>query len=107
MEIKKIENCDYVMFPRLQRPGLKPVHVDRAAFNSELKHIEGYGDYWILHQQANSILWYMCSCPRWRLSLILSLDSVWEKTIGAITSKATTRSSICTSHILCNNGEFN
>lgn len=23
MEIKKIDNCDYVMFPRLQRPGLE------------------------------------------------------------------------------------
>ena len=33
MEIKKIENCDYVMFPRLQRPGLKPMHVERDTFN--------------------------------------------------------------------------
>ena len=29
MEIKKIENCDYVMLPRLQHPGLKPKHVER------------------------------------------------------------------------------
>ena len=35
MEIKKIENCDYVMLPRLQRPGLKPEHVERDAFKSK------------------------------------------------------------------------
>ena len=29
MEIKKIENCNYVMFPRLQHRGLKPAHVER------------------------------------------------------------------------------
>ena len=52
MEIKKIENCNYVMFPRLQRPGLKPQHVERNLFKAELKHIEGHGDYWLLHQQA-------------------------------------------------------
>ena len=52
MEIKKIENCNYVMFPRLQRPGLKPQHVERDLFKAELKHVEGHGDYWLLHQQA-------------------------------------------------------
>ena len=52
MEIKKIENCDYVMFPRLQRQGLKPKHVERDAFRAELKHVEGHGDYWLLYQQA-------------------------------------------------------
>ena len=52
MEIKKIENCNYVMFPRLQRPGLKPQHVERNLFKAELKHIEGHGDYWLLLQQA-------------------------------------------------------
>ena len=30
MEIKKIENCNYVMFPRLQHCGLKPEHVNRV-----------------------------------------------------------------------------
>ena len=50
MEIKKIENCDYVMFPRQQRPGLKPKHVERDAFKAELKHVEGHGDYWLLYQ---------------------------------------------------------
>ena len=39
MEIKNIKNCNYVMFPRLQRPGLKPKHVDYDAFKAEL---EGY-----------------------------------------------------------------
>ena len=51
MEIKKIENCDYVMFPRLQHQGLSPKHVERDAFRAELKHIEGHGDYWLLYQQ--------------------------------------------------------
>ena len=52
MEIKKIENCNYVMFPRLHQRGLKPEHVAREAFVAELKHVEGRGDYWLLHQQA-------------------------------------------------------
>lgn len=51
MEIRKIENKDYVMLPRLQHPGLKPKHVERDAFKAELKHIEGHGDYWLLYQQ--------------------------------------------------------
>ena len=52
MEIKKIENKDYVMLPRLQHPGLKPMHVERDAFKAELKHVEGHGDYWLLYQQS-------------------------------------------------------
>ena len=52
MEIIKIENCDYVMLPRLQHPGLKPKHVEREAFKAELKHVEGHGDYWLLYQQS-------------------------------------------------------
>ena len=52
MEIKKIENCDYVMLPRLQRPGLKPEHVERDAFKAELRHVEGRGDFWLLFQQS-------------------------------------------------------
>ena len=52
MEIKKIENKDYVMLPRLQHPGLKPMHVERDAFKAELKHVDGHGDYWLLYQQA-------------------------------------------------------
>ena len=52
MEIKKIENCDYVMLPRLQHPGLKPKHVERDAFKAELRHVEGSGDYWLLFQQS-------------------------------------------------------
>lgn len=52
MEIKKIENCDYVMFPRLQRKGQKPKHVEQEAFRAELKHIEGHGDFWLLYQQS-------------------------------------------------------
>lgn len=52
MEIKKIENCNYVMFPRLLHCGLKPEHVEREAFKAEFKHVEGHGDYWLLHQQT-------------------------------------------------------
>ena len=52
MEIKKIENCDYVMLPRLQHPSLKPKHVERDAFKSELRHVEGRGDFWLLFQQS-------------------------------------------------------
>ena len=32
MEIKKIGNSDFVMFPRLQRPGLKPKLVECETF---------------------------------------------------------------------------
>ena len=64
MEIKKIENCDYVMFPRLQRPGLKPVHVERDAFQAELKHVEGHGDYWLLYQQAKPHLVVHVQLPK-------------------------------------------
>ena len=52
MEIKKIENKDYVMLPRLQHPGLKPMNVGRDAFKAELKHVDGHGDYWLLYQQS-------------------------------------------------------
>ena len=52
MEIKKIENCDYVMLPRLQHTGLKPKHVERDAFKAELRHVEGRGDFWLLFQQS-------------------------------------------------------
>lgn len=94
MEIKKIENCNYVMFPRLQRPGLKPKHVDYDAFKAELKHVEGHGDYWLLYQQANPIWWYMFSYQRTRQSLTTYSDSVWERIIGAITLRATCLSSV-------------
>ena len=52
MEIKKIENRDYVMFPRMQHRGLVFKHVERNAFKAELRHVPGHGDYWLLHQQS-------------------------------------------------------
>ena len=52
MEIKKIEKSDLVLFPRLQEQGVEPRHVEREAFRAELRHVEGHGDYWLLHQQA-------------------------------------------------------
>ena len=52
MEIKKIEKSDYVMFPRMQHRGLQFRHVERDAYRAELRHVEGHGDYWLLHQQS-------------------------------------------------------
>jgi hypothetical protein len=52
MEIKKIEKCDYVMFPRLQEQGVEFEHVEYEAFKAELRHVEGHGDFWLLHQQS-------------------------------------------------------
>ena len=52
MEFKNLENCDYVMFPRLQEQGVEFKHVERNAFKAELRHVEGHGDFWLLHQQA-------------------------------------------------------
>ena len=52
MEFKSLENCDYVMFPRLQEQGIEFKHVERDAFKAELRHVEGHGDFWLLHQQA-------------------------------------------------------
>ena len=52
MEIKKIEKCDYVMFPRLQEQGIEFKHVEREAFRAELKHVKGHGDFWLVYQQA-------------------------------------------------------
>ncbi len=51
MEIKKIEKGNYVMFPRLQEQGVEFKHVKRESFHAELLHVEGHGDYWLLHQQ--------------------------------------------------------
>ena len=52
MEIKKIEKSDFVMFPRMQHRGLEFRHVERDAFMAELRHVEGHGDYWLIHQQS-------------------------------------------------------
>ena len=52
MEIKKIEKSDFVMLPRMQHRGLEFRHVERNAFKSELRHVEGHGDYWLIHQQS-------------------------------------------------------
>ena len=52
MEFKKLENCDYVMFPRLQEQGVEFRHVQREAFKAELRHVKGHGDFWLLHQQT-------------------------------------------------------
>lgn len=52
MDFKSLENCDYVMFPRLQEQGVEFKHVERDAFKAELRYVEGHGDFWLLHQQA-------------------------------------------------------
>ena len=75
MEIKKIENCDYVMFPRQQRPGLKPKHVEREAFKAD---------------NSPSLIWsFMCNFPNQSQSLITSLDGASVRTSGVITLKET------------------
>lgn len=55
MEIKKIENYNYVMFPWLQHCGLKPEHVNRDVFKAEFRHVQGHGDYWLLHYLPNHL----------------------------------------------------
>lgn len=52
MEIKKIKDRNYVIFPRQQWPGIKHKHVEHDVFHAELKHVEGNGDYWLLYQQS-------------------------------------------------------
>ena len=52
MEIKKIEESDFVMFPPMQHRGLQFRHVERDAYRAELRHVEGHGDYWLVHQQS-------------------------------------------------------
>ena len=52
MTIKKIENSTYAIFPREQHRGLEFRHVERDAFRAELRHVEGSGDYWLVHQQS-------------------------------------------------------
>ena len=52
------------VFARLQRPGLKPKHVEREAFKAELKHIEGHGDYWLLYQQSKPHLVVHVQLPK-------------------------------------------
>jgi hypothetical protein len=64
MEIRKIEKSDLVLFPRLQRPGLKPKHVAFESFKAELKHIEGHGSYWLLYQQAKPHLVVHVQLPK-------------------------------------------
>ena len=88
MEIKKIENCDYVMFPRLQRKGLKLKHVEREAFRAELKHIEGHGDFWLLYQQSKPHLVAHVHYPRQNQSLTIFSAGVWVRTNGATILKA-------------------
>ena len=52
MEIKKIEGSTYVIYPREQQRGLEFRHVEYGAYRAELRHVEGSGDYWLLHQQS-------------------------------------------------------
>ena len=36
----------------MQHRGLEFRHVERSAFKAELRHVEGHGDYWLIHQQS-------------------------------------------------------
>ena len=94
MEIKKIEKSDFVMFPRMQHRGLQFRHVERDAYRAELRHVEGHGDYWLLHQQSKPhVVAHVQLPPRRRPSLTTSLASAWGRTIGVNTSRATSPSS--------------
>jgi len=87
MEIKKIEKSDFVMFPRMQHRGLQFRHVERDAYRAELRHVEGHGDYWLLHQQSKPHVVAHVQLPRRRLSLTISLAGAWARTIGVSTSR--------------------
>ena len=116
MEIKTIEKSDYVMFfdersgiadyPRMQHRGLVFRHVERDAFKAELVHVEGHGDYWLLHQQSTPHLVAHVQMPKSeaefdRSSLLAcyqrdartSLAGVWARTNGANISRVICRSS--------------
>lgn len=72
MEIKKIEKCDYVMFPRLQEQGVEFKHVERDTFKAEQRHVKGHGDFWLLHQQAKPHVVVHIQLARTRVTLIVS-----------------------------------
>ena len=52
MEIKKIEKCDFVMFPRMQHRGVPPQHVNRNAFTPICRNVETMGIVWSLRQNV-------------------------------------------------------
>ena len=87
MEIKKIEKSDFVMFPHMQHRGLQFRHVERDAYRAELRHVEGQGDYWLLHQQSKPHVVAHVNYQRRRQSLTTSLAGVWARTIGVNTSR--------------------
>ncbi|MBP5713859.1 MAG: hypothetical protein J6X07_04070 [Prevotella sp.] len=39
------------LFPRTFEYGLHPQHVEESDFVAECRHVEGFGDAWLLHQQ--------------------------------------------------------
>ena len=92
MEIKKIEKSDFVMFPRMQHRGLQFKHVKRDAYRAELRHVEGHGDYWLLHQQSKPHVVSYVQLPKTRPCLTTSLASAWGRTIGVNTSRVTSPS---------------
>ena len=89
MEVKKIENCNYVMFPRLQHCGLKPEHVERDLFVAELKHVEVMATTGSCTNSRSPMWWLTSNFPAPKQSLITSLASAWARTIGATTSRMT------------------
>ena len=79
MEIRKIEKSDLVLFPRLQRPGLKAKHVAFESFKAELKHIEGHGDFWLLYQQDKPHLVVHVQLPKSEAEFELVLACVEQE----------------------------
>ena len=97
MEIKKIENCDYVMFPRMQHRGLVFKHVERDAFKAELRHVPGHGDYWLLHQQSKPHLVAHVQLPKSEADLSLTVTKIIndEKNIIFTTFGVSFNNAIC------------
>ena len=93
MEIKKIEKSDFVMFPRMQHRGLQFRHVERDAYRAELRHVEGHGDYWLLHQQSKPHVVAHVQLPKTEAEFDNILGSAWGRTIGVNTSRAISPSS--------------
>lgn len=51
MERRKIHVDCIQLFPRTVERGLAPQHVEQTDFVAECRHIEGYGEAWLLYQQ--------------------------------------------------------
>jgi hypothetical protein len=51
MEHRKLDLNFIQLFPRTVEHSLAPQHVEQSDFVAECRHVEGFGDAWLLHQQ--------------------------------------------------------